>query len=257
MPCIVASMAKKKTKTKKTRAKPVADALGDAEKKTAEKRAELARARAVCWLQLYATLDEIQVDAREYFRFGLRISDAEIDAEIARHPTRYRHGREDVEWGLNHRHRWGLTHDLDKLARRLPAIGFDRVDAPGRKAVDDLLRACQDKSFEPDGGFSKLVADAMRVAHAVAEIDAKLSKGSESVPSEDDRAVLKELLNAPKTAKEIATKIAGGRRNMVDDARVERTIRRLKLEHGFELPNLRGSGYYLSPADRARVVRMT
>jgi len=244
-------------KTKKTSGESTQDALRDVEEKTATKRAELAAERTIRWLRLFAKLDEIQVDALEYFRHGRRCSEAEIDAEIARHPNRYKHGREDAEWGLQHRDRWSLALDLSTFARRLPAIGFETVDESGRKTIDELLRACQDKSFEPDRGFYKLVAHAMRVVQAVAEIDAKLSKGSESVPSEDDRDVLKRLLDKPKTAKEIAKEIAGGKLHLVDDARVERTIRRLRREHGFGLPNIRGSGYVLSPADRARVERMT
>lgn len=255
-------MAKKQTKRTPKRASSevapsTSDALRDAETKTAEKRAELAAERYVRWLRLYAKLDEIQPDALEYFRYGRRFSDAEIDAEIARHPYRYRHGREDAEWGLQHLDRWYLTLDLSTLASRLPAIGSEIVDESGRKTIDDLLRACQDKSFEPGLRFSELVAHAMRVVQAVMEIDGKRSQGSETVGSEDDRAVLKRLLDKPKTAKEIATELAGGKSHLVDDARVERTIRRLKREHGFELPNIRGSGYFLSPADRARVERMT
>jgi hypothetical protein len=253
-------MAKKKTT--KTGAKPVGDALRAAEKKTAEKRAELAVERTVCWLQLYATLDEIQVDAREYFRFGLRISDAEIDAEIARHPTRYRHGREDVEWGLNHQHRWRLTHDLDKLARRLPAIGFDKVDSPGRKAVDDLLRACQDKSFEPDCGFSKLVADAMRVARAVAEIDAGLAKvGTPSAhrkPSPLEAAILDVLLDADGSlsAKEIASHVQRTLRKSTESTAVNAAMGKLRRDCGFPELYAGDAGFKLTPDQRALAAKI-
>jgi hypothetical protein len=247
-------MAKKakKTKTKTKRASD--EALRGAEKSAAEKRAELAVGRLLCWLRLQTKLDEIQPDAAEYFEFGPRFTDDEIDAELKRRP--HPHGRESAEWSLVHVDRWTLTDRVSKLAQRLHAIGFDVVDERGRTDVAELLRACNDRNFVPEGGSSALVARVLRVVHAVVAVDASLSKGFESVPAPDDRDVLRRLLDKPKTAKEIAKEIAGGKLHLIDDARIERAIRRLRAEHGFELPNVRGVGYFLSPADRARVERM-
>jgi hypothetical protein len=254
-------MAKKKTKkTPKSASREAAsstsDALRDAETKTAEKRAELAAERSVCWLQLFAKLDEIQADALEYFRFGRRCSDAEIDAELARHPNRYRHGREDAEWGLQHVDRWRLSCDVQKLARRLPAIGFEHVDEPGRKSIGDLLRACQDKSFAPEGGFYELVARAMRVVQTVAAVDAELSRGFEKIPDPLGLEVLGQIEKKPGTAKEIAQALAPrDRPDLADTRKVQRAIERLE-KIGFELVRIPGHGYALSPSDRARLARI-
>ena len=246
-------MAKKKT-TKKTRAKPVGDALRDAEKQTAKKRAELAVERSIAWLRLYAKLDEIQVDAEGYFRFGRRVSEAEIDAELKRHPTRYRHGREDAEWGLQHLDRVQLSSGLSTLWERLPAIGFDQVDEPGRRAIGDLLRACHDRDYKPERRFSELVAHAMRVVQTVAEIDAGLARGFEEIPDPFAIDVLRRISKKPGTAKEIARALAD-RPDLADTRKVERAIKRLQGS-GFELVPIPGHGYVLSPSDRARLARI-
>jgi hypothetical protein len=245
-------MAKKTTK--KTGAKPVGDALRDAEKKTAEKRAELAVERSIAWLQLYAKLDEIQVDAEGYFRFGRRVSEAEIDAELKRHPTRYRHGRDDAEWGLQHRDRFELMAGLSTLWERLPAIGFDHVDEPGRGAIRDLLRACHERDYKPERRFSELVAHAMKVVKRVGEIDAGLARGHEKIPDPFAIDVLRQLSKKPGTAKEVAVALAE-RRDLADPRKVERAIERLK-KLGCELRSIPGHGYVISPSDRARLERI-
>ena len=256
MPCIVASMAKKKTKTrtKKTGEKPISDALRDAENKTAEKRAALAVERSVCWLRLYATLDEIQVDAAGYFRFGRRVSEAEIDAELKRHPKRYPHGREDAELGLQHLDRFELMSGLSTLWERLPAIGFDQVDESGRKTISDLLRACHDRGFEPERRFAELVAHAMRVVKTVTEIDAGLAQGFEKIPDPSALEVLRQLSKKPGTAKAIAYALVD-RPTDADPRKVERAITRL-VKIGFELLTIPGHGYALSPSARARLARI-
>ena len=222
-------MAKKKTKTrtKKTGEKPISDALRDAENKTAEKRAALAVERSVCWLRLYATLDEIQVDAAGYFRFGRRVSEAEIDAELKRHPTRYRHGREDAELGLQHLDRFELMSGLS---------------------------TCHDRGFEPERRFAELVAHAMRVVKTVTEIDAGLAQGFEKIPDPSALEVLRQLSKKPGTAKAIAYALVD-RPTDADPRKVERAITRL-VKIGFELLTIPGHGYALSPSARARLARI-
>jgi hypothetical protein len=257
-------MAKKKTKKTPKRASRAAasatgDALRDAEKSSAARRAETAVKRSVCWLGLLAKLDEIQVDAREYFKHGPRISEAEIDAELERHPKRYPHGRADVEWGLAHRDRLQLAGDLLHLWKRLPAIGVDKVGATGREAVADLLRALDalgtgEGSFEPKRDFSDLVAEAMRLAQTVAGIDAELARGFEEIPDPTALDVLRQLAKVPDSAKGVARALAK-RPGDADPRKVERAIDRLK-KLGFELPNVAGHGYVLSPSDRGRLARI-
>jgi hypothetical protein len=114
---------------------------------------------------------------------------------------------------------------VQKLARRLPAIGFEHVDEPGRKSIGDLLRACQEKSFEPEGGFYELVARAMRVVQAVAAVDAELSRGFEKIPDPLGLEVLGQIEKKPGTAKEIAQALA-------PRDRPDRPLRRRRRDRG-------------------------
>jgi biotin operon repressor len=257
-------MAKKKTKKTPKRASRAAasatgDALRDAEKSNAARRAETAVELSVCWLGLHAKLDEIQVDAREYFKHGPRISEAEIDAELERHPKRYPHGRADVEWGLAHRDRLQLAGDLSRLWNRLPTIGVDKVGATGREAVADLLRALNapgtgEGSFEPKRGFSDLVAEAMRVAQAVAGIDAELARAKrgspQRAPSGVEIKVLQVLLASTRALTGLAiSKKIGTNRRPVEDKAVWDAVARLRAECGFEIEKT-AAGYWLADRDR-------
>jgi hypothetical protein len=258
-------MAKKKTKKTPKRASRAAasatgDALREAGKSSAVRQAQVADEWTVCWLRLLAKLDEIQVDAREYFKHGPRISEAEIDAELERHPKRYPHGRADVEWGLAHRDRLQLAGDLSRLWNRLPAIGVEKVGATGRDAVADLLRALDalrigDRDFEPDRSFSELVAEAMRAATEARDFEAARAQGARKrrKPSPLEAAILKVLLEADGSlsGEELASKVQRKAKQKTLSKAVLAAIGKLRADCGF--PGLFASyaGFKLTPDERA------
>lgn len=164
------------------------------------------------------------------------------------------HGRGDAEWGLQHLDRVALLSGLSTLAARLPAIGRDQVDESGRAAIEELLRACHDRGFQPARPYTELVAHAMRVVRVVIDIDAGLSRGFEEIPDPFAIDVLRQALKKPSTAKEIAQALAD-RPDLAETRKVERVIERLK-KLGFELPTIPGHGYVLSPSDQARLARI-
>jgi hypothetical protein len=105
--------------------------------------------------------------------------------------------------------------------------------------------------------FSADLAAALKLARRLLEEDLALAKTHASVPSDDDLDLLRRLRDKPKTAKELAVEIAGrGKEHNADEKRVERAIERLRVVHGFELPNTRGRGYSLSKSDQARIDKL-
>lgn len=221
--------------------------LGDAEKKTAAQRAEIAAARCVRWLHLHARLDEIQVDAGKHIRRGRVFTDIEdLDARLI---------REVADQSK-------FIDDLKALFERVPALGPGAVDDADRKDVLHLMSllmcGARVHGVRADPGRlpSDIVAGAMRVARIAAEVDGKLARGFEPMPDPFALDVLRRLARQPgRTAKEIAVEIAGDRKNR-DERKVERAIGRLR-KLGFELFNpSRGGGYLPTAADLARLERI-
>lgn len=220
--------------------------LGDAEKKTAAQRAEIAAARCVRWLHLYVRLDEIQVDAGKHIR-SVFTDVEDLDAPLRRRVA----------------DRFRFIDDAIALFERVPALGPGAVDDADRKDVLQLVSLLMGGArvhgvrADPGRLASDIVAGAMRVARIAAEVDGKLARGFEPMPDPFALDVLRRLARQPgRTAKEIAIEIAGIQKHQRDERKVERAIDRLR-KLGFELFNpSRGGGYLPTDADLARLERI-
>ncbi len=149
-----------------------------------------------------------------------------------------------------------LAENLQLAENRLPMIGVDLYENGHSRALADVrLRLQGEAPFDATATPAEALTLAITCVRMLFKVDLARAKSFTGVPSEEDLDVLDRLRGNPKTAKELSLEIEGGKGNedKVDEKWVWRTIERLKKVHGFELPNVRGSGYALSPSDLAQL----
>jgi hypothetical protein len=148
-----------------------------------------------------------------------------------------------------------LAENLQLAENWLPRIGVDLYKNGHSRALADVRLRLEGKApFDATATPAEALALAITCVRMLFKVDLARAKSFIRVPSEEDLDVLDRLRGNPKTAKELANEIAGkGNQTEANEKRVSRTIERLKKVHGFELPNIRGSGYALSPSDLARL----
>lgn len=243
-------MAKKKTK--KTGAKPVGDARS--------KLCQLAAERIIRWQRLRVKLSEIQGDAHRYFAFGRDFTAKEIDAEYARHPTRYRHGREDADWHLVRMDRLHFAEDLRQLTAHAEILG-DAVADHQRIAVATLARlAMPDVRGCSDPILPRMVADALRVAEIAIQVDG-VSKSAEVAhrkPSPLEAAILDVLLDADGSlsAEEIASRVQRKLGKSKIAKAILDAIGKLRADCGFDGLYAGDAGFKLTPDQRALAAKI-
>lgn len=265
-------MAKKTTK--KTGAKPVDDAraerrrLDDVIRNLEDAQAARAVERAIRWARLLDQLEVLLDHADSLFSFGWPIDEKYVEQvhaeELALHAKLVAERGKDYPFApptLGDVRAEQIAGETDRLVRDLqlaenwlPMIGDEYRIGHGQAVADIRLRLEGKAPIDLTATPAEAIAIGITCVRTLFETDRRRAKGFSSVPSEEDIDVLERLRDARKTAKELAVEIAGkGKSHAVDEKRVERAIQRLKNVHGFELPNLRGSGYSLSPSDLARL----
>ena len=260
MPCIVASMAKK-TKT------PASPKLDDVIRQLDDHQAQRAVERAIRWARLLDQLETLLDCAHDLFTYGVPVDfdhvekwhaeiHAQMDAEMdVGEPGSWRPTLGDVRKMESDAELYFLAENLQLAENRLPMIGVDLYENGHSRALADVRLRLEGKApFDATATPAEALALAITCVRMLFKVDLARAKSFIRVPSEEDLDVLDRLRGNPKTAKELANEIAGkGKEKEADEKRVGRAIERLKKVHGFELPNIRGSGYALSPSDLARL----
>ena len=272
MPCIVASMAKKtKTPAAKT-AKPDTDALAERRKlddvirQLEDHQAQRAVARATRWARLLDQLETLLDRADDLFTHGVPVDSdyvkqwhaeihVQMDAEMdVGEPGSWRPTLGDVRKMSSDAETYFLAETLQRAENWLPMVGDPYSFGDCQWFADVRLRLEGKAPLRPELSAGEAIAKVMWWVRKLLEVDLARAKSLIRVPSEEDLDVLDRLRGNPKTAKDLAYEIAGkGKEKEADEKRVGRAIERLKKVHGFELPNVRGSGYALSPSDLARL----
>lgn len=276
MPCIVASMAKKtKTPAAKT-AKPDTDALAERRKlddvirQLEDRQARRAVVRAIRWARLLDQLETLLDRADDLFTHGVPVDfdhvkrehaelhvaiDALTEEDLDDETGSLRPTLGDVRKMESDAMTYVLAANLQLAENWLPMIGVDLYENGHSRALADVrLRLKGEAPFDATATPAEALALAITCVRMLFKVDLARAKSFIRVPSEEDLDVLDRLRGNPKTAKDLAYEIAGkGKEKEADEKRVGRAIERLKKVHGFELPNVRGSGYALSPSDLARL----
>lgn len=276
MPCIVASMAKKKTaattkaKTPASpkRAKPDTEALDESPKlddeirQLEDQQARRAVKRAIRWARLLNQLETLLDRADDLFTHGVPVDfdyvkqwHAEIHVQMdAGEPGSWRPTLGDVRKMSSDAETYFLAETLQRAENWLPMVGDPYSYGDCQWFADVRLRLEGKAPLRPELSAGEAIAKVMWWVRKLFEVDLARAKSFTSVPSEEDLDVLDRLRGNAKTAKDLAYEIAGkGNEKEANEKRVSRTIERLKKVHGFELPNVRGSGYALSSNDLARL----
>lgn len=227
--------------------------LDDEIRKLEERQAARAVDRAIRWARLLDQLEALLDRADDLHTHGVPVDLDKLTAE-ERADAISSGGigatRQVAAWKAT----CVLSSDLQLAENWLPMIGVEYRNGHAQAIADVRLRLEGKAPFDPSATSAEAIAVAITCVRMLLATDLRRAKGLSTVPSGEDLDVLERLRDARKTAKELAVEIAGkGNPHAVDEKRVERAIERLKKVHGFELPNLRGSGYSLSPSDRARL----
>ena len=264
MPCIVASMAKK-TKT------PTSPKLDDVIRQLDDHQAQRAVERAIRWARLLDQLETLLDRADDLFTHGVPVDFDHVKREHAElHAAIDALTEEDLDDETTGSLRptlgdvrkmesdamtYVLAENLQLAENRLPMIGVDLYENGHSRALADVRLRLEGKApVDATATPAEALALAITCVRMLFKVDLARAKSFIRVPSEEDLDVLDRLRGNPKTAKELANEIAGkGNETEANEKRVSRTIERLKKVHGFELPNVRGSGYALSPNDLARL----
>lgn len=245
---------------KKTKKPPAAgDArarLDDAIQRLEDGQVERAVERATRWARLADQLEGLLDRAESLFRFGIPLDSREVEAEF-----RKLHAEDpenfptigDVRKMLEGEELGGLFHDLGLAANWLAMLRAEGRDASPDPILDVQARL-DGAPLDPTATPADALARSIVAVRKLLEADLARARSFAGKPGAEDLDVLRRLRDEPKTAKVLAVEIAGkGNPHNVDEKRVERAIERLKKRHGFDLPNVRGSGYSLSPSDRKRL----
>jgi len=281
-PCIVASMAKKKTSatTKANtpaspkRSKPDTDALAERRKlddvirQLEDQQAGRAVARAIRWARLLDQLETLLDRADDLFTHGVPVDfdhvkqwhaklhaaiDAVPEEDLDDETGSLRPTLGDVRKMESDAETYVLAETLQLAENRLPMIGVDLYENGHSRALADVRRRLKGEApFDATATPAEALALAITCVRMLLKVDLARAKSFTGVPSEEDLDVLDRLRGNAKTAKELSKEIVGND-HKIDEKKVWRTIERLKKVHGFELPNVPGSGYALSPSDRARL----
>jgi biotin operon repressor len=266
-PCIVASMATKKTaattkaKTPASpkRAKPDTEALDERRKLDDEIRqleeiqAGRAVERAFRWAQLVNHLELLLDRAHDLFTYGVPVDFETVEwahaLEMERDPgIRLGDVREKMALSLT----CYLTHELQRAENWLPMIGVEYENGHSRALADVRLRLEGEAPLDATATPAEALALAITYVRKLLEVDlarAKLGAGSRP-PVGVEIKVLRMLLSS-KTALDgdaVAKKI-GGNRQTVSAKTVWDAVNRLRRECGYEIPKT-GAGYKLTDGDR-------
>ena len=254
-------MAKKKT-TKKTRAKPVADArsktreLVDEIRKLEESQALRAVDRAIGWARLLDQLEGLLDRADDLFTYGVPVDPEHVKKEHARMVA----DGEDVTLGdvrkmEAHAETYLLARDLQLAENWLPMIGDEYRTGHSAAIADVRLRLegkpPHDLILPPTP--AEAIALAITCVRMLLEVDlarAKRLNGTRP-PVGQEIEVLRVLLAAEiaLTASAIGAKL-GTNRVSPPDKVTHDAVKRLRQECGFEIRRT-GAGYKLTDRDRA------
>jgi len=268
MPCIVASMAKKKTsattkaKTPASpkRAKPNTDALAERRKLDDEIRqleeiqAGRAVERAFRWAQLVNHLELLLDRAHDLFTYGVPVDFETVEwahaLEMERDPgIRLGDVREKMALSLT----CYLTYELQRAENWLPMIGVDFYENGRSQALADVrLRLEGEAPFNATATPAEALALAITYVRKLLEVDlarAKLGAGSRP-PVGVEIKVLRVLLSSEiaLAAAAVAQKI-NTRLDPVVAKGIWDAVSRLRVECGYEIPKT-GAGYKLTDGDR-------
>lgn len=275
MPCIVASMAKKKTSatTKANtpaspkRAKPDTEALDERRKlddeirQLEDQQAGRAVARAIRWARLLDQLETLLDRADDLFTHGVPVDfDYVQQLHAAIHaaadddePGGYRPTLGDVRKMDSSAKRCVLVDNLQLAENWLPMIGVDFYENGHSRALADVRRRLKGEApFDATATPAEALALAITCVRKLLEVDlarAKLGAGSRS-PVGVEIQVLRVLLASTIAldGDAVAKKIGRNRQNVIDKT-VWDAVNRLRRECGYEIPTT-GAGYKLTDGDR-------